>query len=160
MTQLMAELTRLHIDTRASLIAASLVSMIFGLFGTWSFWRVRRLLAALPSIEDRVAGLSHSVSLLTDTTEACFKAMALQLESMRQGSERSTLRRPGTEPGAPGTTAAKNRQRRVVGAARRGEPVSRIAAREQMAEGEVALRLQGSEPENNGQSKRYGNLFS
>ena len=160
MTQVIAELARLHIDPKACLIAASIVSMIFGLFGTWSFWRVRRLLATLPSIEDRVTVLSNSVSLLTDTTEACFKAMAIQLESMRQAHERSSLRRSVTQPGVAGTTASKSRQRRVVGAARRGEPLSRIAAREQVAEGEVALRLQVPERDGEGQSKRYGNLFS
>ena len=159
MTHLIAALARLFGDARVYLVATSCLSLLFAAFGTWSFWRVRRLLAVLPLIEERVTVLSNSVSLLTDTTEDCFKAMAIQLEAMRRGTERPNGRRPPQVP-EPVANPSRGRQRRVVGAARRGEPLNKIAAREEVAEGEVALRVQMSEQEAALQSKRYGDLLS
>jgi hypothetical protein len=46
-----------------------------------------------------------------------------------------------SDDAASDAAAKKGRQRRVVGAARRGEALASIAAREDLAETEVALRL-------------------
>jgi hypothetical protein len=111
--------------------------------------------------------LAHSVSLLTDTTESCFKALAMQLQFVQSQGGRPTpapTRARAAGAGEPQTDAAvrKSRQRRVVGAARRGEAPADIAAREDVAEGEVALRLHVNRdtvtptPE----AKRYGSLLS
>jgi hypothetical protein len=75
---------------------------------------------------------------------------------------RAATRRPSTnaEPPADTTSARKAKQRRVVGAARRGDALAAIAAREDLAETEVALRLHvGREPQTV-EPKRYGSLLS
>src|SRR3954447_21469092 len=62
------------------LASASAVSLIFGAIGIWSLFRVRQLLRVVPAVEDRLNTLANSVSMLTDTTESCFKALAMQLQ--------------------------------------------------------------------------------
>jgi hypothetical protein len=149
------------------LVSATIVSLIFGVAGIWSLWRVRQLLQLVPVVQDRMDTLANSVSLLTDTTESCFKALAMQLQFVQSQGGRPTpapARARATGAGEPQTDAAvrKSRQRRVVGAARRGEALADIAAREDVAEGEVALRLHVNRdtvtptPE----AKRYGSLLS
>ena len=151
------------------LVSATIVSLIFGVAGIWSLWRVRQLLKLVPAVQDRMDTLSNSVSLLTDTTESCFKALAMQLQFVQsQGSRPAPAPAPAraraTGVSEPPTDAVvrKSRQRRVVGAARRGEALADIAAREDLAEGEVALRLHVNRdtvtptPE----AKRHGSLLS
>lgn len=89
-------------------------------------WRVAARLGALGRLEERVSTLTHTIALLTDTTETCFNVVAAQLE-----------------PAAAARSAKPRaaRQRRVVGAASTGRTVSEIAADEEVAESEVALRL-------------------
>ncbi len=89
-------------------------------------WRVAARLGALGRLEERVSTLTHTIALLTDTTETCFNVVAAQLE-----------------PAAAARSARPRaaRQRRVVGAASTGRTVSEIAADEEVAESEVALRL-------------------
>ncbi len=94
----------------------------------WCLWRVLNRLSVLTRVEDRLSTLTHTMALLTDTTETCFQAIARQLEH-----ERST---PVAAPVERAT-----RQRRVVGAARLGRSVTDIAVAEEVAEGEVRLRL-------------------
>jgi len=91
-------------------------------------WRVQRALRALPQFDDRLSRLAHSVSLLVDTTEGCFEAISSQLVR-------------GDEPKAKRPDHRQGRQRRVVGAARRGRTISQIAQEESAPEGEIALRL-------------------
>ena len=80
---------------------------------------------ALPSLDERVARLTRSVTLLVDTTEGCFDAVSTQIA---RNDDTVTPRR-------------QQRQRRVVGAAKRGRTIAQIAAEEDVAEGEVALRV-------------------
>jgi hypothetical protein len=145
------------------LITASAVSLAFGIGGLWALWRVRRLLAALPVMQERVESLSHSVTLLTDTTESCFKALSMQLQVMQtqQTRDGAAAARPRVlAVAAPEDGAAKKaRQRRVVGAARRGEALASIAAREDVSESEVALRVHLNQPQPT-EVKRHGALLS
>jgi len=131
----------------AVLVIASAISLFFGVAGVYSLWRVKRMVAALPAVQERMETLANSVTMLTDTTESCFKALSMQMQFIQsQGGLpaaatgaarlRAAAADTGVEPGAK-----KGRQRRVVGAARRGDAVSDIAAREDLAEAEVALRL-------------------
>ncbi len=127
------------------LVTAASVSFLFGAAGVWALWRVKRLLAVVPALQERLDTLSNSTTLLTDTTESCFKALAMQLQFMQS---QNGLAAPAVSRvrAAAGETAVeppakKGRQRRVVGAARRGDLVNEIAAREDLAEAEVALRL-------------------
>ena len=117
----------------------------------WCLWRVRRALAALLPLEERVTRLNYSLGLLVDTTQGCFDALAAQVAT--QGAQRhEPVQMPAAAPAAapapavtasrPATANRQQRQRRVVGAAKRGRTVAQIAAEEAVAEGEVALRVQ------------------
>lgn len=145
------------------LIGASAVSFIFGAIGVWSLWRVRRLLAVVPQVQDRLDTLSNSVSLLTDTTESCFKALAMQLQFVQAQGGLPVPSRPRAESAVeaqPEAAARKSRQRRVVGAARRGDAMAAIAAREDLAESEVALRLHMNRGQAPAGERRYGSVLS
>ena len=73
-------LSYLYVWPIGILVVASGISLLFGVIGLWSLWRVRRLLAVVPLVQDRLDALSNSVTLLADTTESCFKALAMQLQ--------------------------------------------------------------------------------
>ena len=93
---------------------------------TWLLCRVAARIGVLSRLEERVSTLTHTIALLTDTTETCFNVVASQLE-------------PGAAPRPP--KPKTTRQKRVVGAASLGRSVSQIAAEEEVAESEVSLRL-------------------
>jgi hypothetical protein len=143
------------------LVGASALSLVIGLIGLWSLWRVRRMLKVVTVIQDRVNTLTNSVALLTDTTESCFRAVSMQMQFLQSGS-RVAARRAAPTPEAPvaTTNSRKAKQRRVVGAARRGDAVAAIAAREDLAETEVALRLHVGRDQQATEPKRYGSLLS
>ena len=122
----------------------------------------------MPLVEDRLDTLSTSVTLLSDTTESCFKALSMQLQFLQlQGGLSAPSPAPSRLRAAQAAERAaepgirKGRQRRVVGAERRGEALAAIAAREDVAEGEVALRLHlNREAPQAAESKRYGSMLS
>jgi hypothetical protein len=145
------------------LVGASALSLVIGLIGLWSLWRVRRMLTVVTVIQDRVNTLTNSVALLTDTTESCFRAVSMQMQFLQSSSSgRGVARRPTANPEPPveTTSSRKAKQRRVVGAARRGEGIAAIAAREDLAETEVALRLHVGRDQKATEPKRYGSLLS
>lgn len=85
----------------------------------------------LVRLDERMAHLTASISLLTDTAEGGLRDVAQEIERLAS---------MGAKPAKPKARAAT--QRRVSNAARRGRSVQDIAAKEQMSEGEVRLRLQ------------------
>jgi hypothetical protein len=89
-------------------------------------WRCARALNRLQPIVARVTQVGDALSLLTDTTESAFRAVALEL-----GKPRS----------APARAASVRRTTRVSRAAKKGKSVAEIAAAEEVSEGEVRLRL-------------------
>jgi hypothetical protein len=88
-------------------------------------WAPSRALRALPRLEDRVSRLVATVGLLADTAEGGFHAVAAELSTVV----------------SPKPPRRESRQKRVVVAATRGQSVEAIAAEEQVAETEIALRL-------------------
>ncbi len=145
------------------LVGASAVSLLFGAIGIVALLRVRRLLGVVPEMQERLDALSHSTTLLTDTTESCFKALSMQLQFMQSQNVRpapaAARSRAVSVDDDEDVTARKAKQRRVVGAARRGETLSSIAAREDLSESEVALRLHvNRETPSPAEAKRYGTL--
>jgi 7-keto-8-aminopelargonate synthetase-like enzyme len=98
------------------------------LFESWCLWRVLDRLGAIDRFEDRLANLSHTLMLLTDTTETCFQVVANQLEK--------------EQPARPAAASRAGRQRRIVTAAKRGKALAEIAAEEEVAESEARLRVQ------------------
>lgn len=93
----------------------------------WLLWRLSRMVAASARLEEKVGHLGDALSILTETSEAGFKAIADELT-------RRTL------PAAP-APRAKTPIARIRAAARRGTSIADIAAAEHMSEGEVRLRL-------------------
>jgi hypothetical protein len=144
------------------LIVATAVSFLFGAAGMWSLWRVKRMLRTLPEVNERLETLTNSMSLLTDTTESCFKALSMQVQFLQAPASTATVRSRATVNDAPVNDAVsrKARQRRVVGAARRGDAIAEIAAREDVSESEVALRLHVNREAQPAVDKRYGTVLS
>jgi predicted lipid-binding transport protein (Tim44 family) len=99
-------------------------------------WLQRR---KVRSLDGRVAHLSAAMALLTDTLEGGLHDVA------REVSRLATQPAPAVAAGAPRHRTTT--QRRVRGAARRGQSVRDIAAAEQMSEGEVRLMLQNASRE-------------
>jgi hypothetical protein len=103
--------------------AVALVSLVQAAL----LWRLVRLGRDLRAYDERSAHLSDALSLLTETTEASFRAVALEVERLAStGASRATNR---------------TSTRRVAAAARRGRSIQEIAAKEKVSEGEVRLRL-------------------
>jgi hypothetical protein len=122
-------------------VLAVLVAVM--VFELWMLYRIAGRLGALGRMEDRLSSLTHTIALLTDTTEGCFNLVAAQLEpAARSGRTRTA------------------RQRRVVGAASKGRTISDIAADEELAESEVVLRLALDESPMARKEAGYGALRS
>ena len=95
-------------------------------------WRLLHLARVVSRYEEKIAHLSDGLSLLTETSEAGFRAMAIEIERLAsRGSPRRQAR----------TSTA-----RLAASARRGRTAQEIAAAEQISEGEVRLRLHLAEP--------------
>ena len=112
--------------TYAVAVVAAMV--VVTVFNTWCLWRVLDRLGVLRRFEERLSSLTHTLALLTDITEGCFQAVVSQLQQDQSQKAAATVGRVA-------------RQRRMVGAARRGRSVPDIAADEEVAESEVRLRL-------------------
>ncbi|HEY8534936.1 MAG TPA: hypothetical protein VIL25_00750, partial [Vicinamibacterales bacterium] len=91
--------------------------------------RATRALTRVTTIETRLDKLNDALTLLTDTTESAFRAVAAEV-----------TRLPAPSPAARRAASAA-RTRRVARAAQKGKSIAEIAAAEEMAEGEVRLRL-------------------
>lgn len=115
---------------------------------TWCLWRVLSRLGVVERVEDRLASLTHTMMLLTDTTETCFQVVANQLEAEQ------AARAGGAAPPRAG------RQRRVVTAAKRGKSVGEIAANEEVAEGEARLRLHLAGHDDSSERGRHGSMLT
>ena len=87
-----------------------------------------RRVATLEASHGRVRRMGEAVTLLSETAEAGFAAVAQEIEK---------LHRVPLRPAATRTTVA----RRVLKATTAGERVEEIAQREALSEGEVRLHL-------------------
>ena len=90
-------------------------------------WRNLSVAKSLRHTEQRVAQLSDALALLTETSEAGFRAMATEIERLAEAGPRRR---------EPRVNIA-----RMAAAVRRGRTIAEIAAAEGLSEGEVALRL-------------------
>jgi hypothetical protein len=117
----------MRIDMTEHLVPLAAVVAVVGLVQAALLWRLLRLGRDLRTYDERFGHLSDAVCLLTETTEASFRAVALEVERLA----------------AAGGARATNRTstRRVAAAARRGRSIQEIAATEKVSEGEVRLRL-------------------
>ena len=112
-----------------SFVAA--LSFVLTVIAIWAFVRARRVLRVLPALEERVEVLNHSISLLTDTTESCFKALSMQLQFMQS----QNVLRPSPRPEAMvrARRAAEKTRTKSVGATRRQAALAALAASEKAA---------------------------
>lgn len=95
--------------------------------------RLARRITGAERVHERLTHFAEALTLLTDTTEQGLANVASGLTAFGQ---RTATR---------GTTRATTR--RIVSAARKGRPVSAIAAEESMSESEIRLHLElGSAP--------------
>lgn len=90
-------------------------------------WRLSHVTGTIRRYEERLGHLGDTMTLLTETTEAGFRAMALEIERLATADAQRNAVRPSST--------------RIASAARRGRSVQQIAADEQVSEGEVRLRL-------------------
>jgi hypothetical protein len=110
-----------------SVVAVGTVLGLLVIAQAWLLWRLTRVLASAARVEERVGHFADALSLLTETTESGFRAMADELGRRRVD--------------VPDFLQHKAATARVNAAARRGRSVTEIAATEEVSEGEVRLRL-------------------
>jgi DNA-directed RNA polymerase specialized sigma24 family protein len=89
-------------------------------------WRLLSTQRTIGKLSERLVHQGEALSLLTDTSESGFSAIAREMERLATTETKAT-RKPST--------------RRVATAARKGRTIAEIAARERVSEGEVRLRL-------------------
>jgi hypothetical protein len=104
-------------------------------------WRLSTRIGAAERLDRRLAHFAEALGLLTDTTEAGFANVAMELE--QTGRRRTS--RPASTLAAPRSTARSTTPRaaarRIKTAVRCGREISEIAADEGMSESEVLLYL-------------------
>lgn len=108
-------------------VAAGGVFLVLLGLQAWLLWRLTRMMAGAARLEGRVAHFADALSLLTETTEAGFRAVAGEL-TRRQAAE-------------PADSRPRPSLARLKAALKRGRSIAEIAAAEGMSEGEVRLRL-------------------
>ncbi|GMV23376.1 MAG: hypothetical protein AMXMBFR57_33250 [Acidimicrobiia bacterium] len=104
-------------------MAVALAAAGVGLVALW------RRVQKLESTGVRVDRMGEAVTLLSETAEAGFAAVAQEIEKLQRG------------PAGRTTASRATVSRRVVKAAGRGDSVEQIARREALSEGEVRLHL-------------------
>jgi len=109
------------------LIAVGTALTLLSAVQAWLLWRLSRMVAASARLEEKVGHLGDGLSILTETSEAGFKAIA---DELTRGAVASV------SPARSKTPIA-----RIKAAARRGTSIAEIAAAEHISEGEVRLRL-------------------
>jgi hypothetical protein len=120
------------------ILAVTVLSLLLAAAALWCLWRVRRLLHVLVSSGDRMAALTTSVSLLTDTTESCFLTLSRQLELVQTHAPARRQRRGGVARSYVSRTPPAPS---IAEDASSGECLAGTAPREPLAEGELAIRL-------------------
>lgn len=94
---------------------------------TAMLWRSLRAMNRLGRLEGGLERCAQGLSLLVDTSESGFAMIGAELTRFSTTPSRRN--------------SSKTTTRRIVSAARHGDPVPDIAAAEQLSEGEVRLRL-------------------
>jgi hypothetical protein len=98
----------------------------------WILWRLLGAVGVVRTMDEKLAHFGDALTLLTETTEGGFRAVASELDRAALHSGSGLAKKPAV----PKPTSA-----RMTAAAKRGRSVEEIAATEQVSEGEVRLRL-------------------
>jgi hypothetical protein len=120
----------------STLIAVGAVLTVVVIAQSYLLWRLTRSLGGVQKLDEKLGHFGDALSLLTETTESGFKAVATELDRTsarpQDGPAKAAIKKA-----MPGPSAAA----RISAAARRGRTVPEIAAAEELSEGEVRLRL-------------------
>jgi hypothetical protein len=120
----------------STLIGVGAVLTVVVIAQSYLLWRLTRSLGGVQKLDEKLGHFGDAMSLLTETTEAGFKAVAAELDRAtarpNDGPAKAAIKKAMPAP----STAA-----RISAAARRGRTVPEIAAAEELSEGEVRLRL-------------------
>jgi hypothetical protein len=120
----------------STLIGVGAVLTVVVIGQSYLLWRLTRSLGGVQKLDEKLGHYGDALSLLTETTESGFKAVAAELDRAsarpNDGPAKAALKKA-----MPGTSTAA----RISAAARRGRTVPEIAAAEELSEGEVRLRL-------------------
>jgi hypothetical protein len=109
-------------------LAAATSVLVLSAVQVWLLWRLSRMVGSSVRLEEKVGHLADALSMLTETSEAGFRAVAEELT------------RRAAEAPAP-AARARTPIARLKAAAKKGTSIAEIAAAEHMSEGEVRLRL-------------------
>ena len=121
--------------TPSTLIAVSSALGALFLVQGWILWRLLGAVGVVQRMDEKIAHFGDALTLLTETAEGGFRAVASELD--RAGLQAVTATPAGKKPVAlPKPTSA-----RMTAAAKRGRSVEEIASTEQVSKGEVRLRL-------------------
>lgn len=120
----------------STLIGVGAVLTVVVIGQSYLLWRLIRSLGGVQKLDEKLGHFGDAMSLLTETTESGFKAVAAELDRSaarpNDGPAKAAIKKAMPAP----STAA-----RISAAARRGRTVPEIAAAEELSEGEVRLRL-------------------
>jgi hypothetical protein len=120
----------------STLIGVGAVLTVVVIGQSYLLWRLTRSLGGVQKLDEKLGHFGDALSLLTETTESGFKAVAAELDRSaarpNDGPAKAAIKKAMPAP----STAA-----RISAAARRGRTVPEIAAAEELSEGEVRLRL-------------------
>jgi hypothetical protein len=120
----------------STLIGVGAVLTVVVIGQSYLLWRLTRSLGGVQKLDEKLGHYGDALSLLTETTESGFKAVAAELDRAsarpNDGPAKAAIKKAMPAP----STAA-----RISAAARRGRTVPEIAAAEELSEGEVRLRL-------------------
>jgi hypothetical protein len=100
----------------------------------WILWRLLGAVGVVQRMDEKLAHFGDALTLLTETAEGGFRAVASELD--RAGQHVGATAITGKKSPIPRPTSA-----RMTAAAKRGRSVEEIASTEQVSEGEVRLRL-------------------
>jgi hypothetical protein len=95
----------------------------------WILWRLLGAVGVVQRMDEKLAHFGDALTLLTETAEGGFRAIASELD------------RTGQPIGAPKKPLVRPTSARMTAAVKRGRSVEEIASTEQVSEGEVRLRL-------------------
>jgi hypothetical protein len=122
------------IDQRIVIAVAATIAALF-LLQSFLLWRLLRSLGTVQRLDEKLGHFGDALSLLTETTESGFHAVASELNRTPQDGA------PATKKPSVQAALARASSARINSAARRGRTVPEIAAAEELSEGEVRLRL-------------------
>jgi len=117
----------------STLIAVGIALGTMFIVQGWILWRLLGAVGIVSRMDEKLAHFGDALTLLTETAEGGFRAVASELDRAgQQHGAGATAKKPPV----PRPTSA-----RMTAAAKRGRSVEEIASTEQVSEGEVRLRL-------------------